>query len=186
MSPDAVGDAEHTRRCAGELPTGEPMLHDEPLDVADPRGGVRWVVPAKVQYWVEGHPRVSLRPDRAGLRRVRGPMNIATYNILKGGSQRVHWVRLIDGFRADLLLVQESYPHGEHLPPHLYPDAGTRSAWGRAEKNRWGSAVYSDSGSVKPLPVPCFTGWVVGAEISGASWRSASTLLRGGGPIGSR
>jgi diadenosine tetraphosphate (Ap4A) HIT family hydrolase len=23
-------------------------------DVADPRGGVRWVVPAKAQYWVEG------------------------------------------------------------------------------------------------------------------------------------
>jgi diadenosine tetraphosphate (Ap4A) HIT family hydrolase len=23
-------------------------------DIADPRGGVRWVVPAKAQYWVEG------------------------------------------------------------------------------------------------------------------------------------
>ena len=25
-------------------------------DVADPRGGVRWVVPAKAQYWVEEQP----------------------------------------------------------------------------------------------------------------------------------
>jgi diadenosine tetraphosphate (Ap4A) HIT family hydrolase len=24
-------------------------------DVADPRGGVRWVVPAKAQYWAGGH-----------------------------------------------------------------------------------------------------------------------------------
>jgi len=24
-------------------------------DVADPRGGVRWVVPAKAVYWVEEH-----------------------------------------------------------------------------------------------------------------------------------
>lgn len=24
-------------------------------DVPDPRGGVRWVVPAKAAYWVEGH-----------------------------------------------------------------------------------------------------------------------------------
>jgi diadenosine tetraphosphate (Ap4A) HIT family hydrolase len=25
-------------------------------DVADPRGGIRWVVPAKAVYWVEGQP----------------------------------------------------------------------------------------------------------------------------------
>jgi diadenosine tetraphosphate (Ap4A) HIT family hydrolase len=25
-------------------------------DVADPRGGVRWVVPAKARYWVEEQP----------------------------------------------------------------------------------------------------------------------------------
>jgi diadenosine tetraphosphate (Ap4A) HIT family hydrolase len=24
--------------------------------VADPKGGVRWVVPAKARYWAEGHP----------------------------------------------------------------------------------------------------------------------------------
>ena len=24
-------------------------------DVPDPRGGVRWVVPAKAAYWIEGH-----------------------------------------------------------------------------------------------------------------------------------
>lgn len=25
-------------------------------DVADPRGGVRWVLPQKAAYWTEGHP----------------------------------------------------------------------------------------------------------------------------------
>jgi hypothetical protein len=74
-------------------------------------------------------------------------MKVATYNILKGGSQRVHWVRMIEEFKVDLLLVQESYPHDEHLPPLMYPDAGKRSAWEMAEKNGWGSAVYSHTGS---------------------------------------
>src|SRR6516162_5645469 len=100
---------------------------------------------------------------------VREPMKVATYNLLKGGSQRVHWVRMIEDFDVDLLLVQESYPHQEHLPPLLYPDAEKQSAWEMAEKNGWGSGVYSRSGSVKPIPVPKFSGWVVGAEISGAS-----------------
>ena len=58
-------------------------------------------------------------------------MKVATYNILKGGSQRVHWVRMIEGFGVDLLLVQESYAHHEHLPPLVYPDARSRSAWHR-------------------------------------------------------
>lgn len=102
-------------------------------------------------------------------------MKIATYNLLKGGSQRVHWVRMVEDFGVDLLLVQESYPHHDHLPPLLYPDAGSRAAWGRVETNRWGSAVFSQAGSLKPVAVPNFSGWVVGAEISGASWQADLT-----------
>lgn len=41
-------------------------------------------------------------------------MKIATYNILKGGSHRVHWTKMIEDQNVDLLLVQESYPHDEH------------------------------------------------------------------------
>jgi endonuclease/exonuclease/phosphatase family metal-dependent hydrolase len=41
-----------------------------------------------------------------------------------------------------------------------------------AEKNGWGSAVFSRTGSMKPVAVPNFSGWVVGAEISGASWHA--------------
>jgi endonuclease/exonuclease/phosphatase family metal-dependent hydrolase len=39
------------------------------------------------------------------------------------------------------------------------------------EQNGWGSAVFSRGGSVRPVPVPGFAGWVVGAEIEGASWQ---------------
>lgn len=98
-------------------------------------------------------------------------MKVVTYNILKGGSQRVHWVRMVEGFGVDLLLVQESYPPHEHLRPFSYPDAGNRCAWEMVEQNRWGSAVYSRTGSVKAVAVPGFTGWVVGSEITGASWQ---------------
>lgn len=65
-------------------------------------------------------------------------MRIAAYNLLKGGTQRVHWVKLIEEYKVDLLLVQESYPHDEHLPPHSYPDARTQSVWEVVEQNAGG------------------------------------------------
>jgi endonuclease/exonuclease/phosphatase family metal-dependent hydrolase len=101
-------------------------------------------------------------------------MKIATYNILKGGSQRVHWVKMIQEHSVDLLLVQESYAPDEHLPPHCYPNTRSQSVWARVGKNRngWGSAVFSRSGSLKPIPVSGFAGWVVGAEITGACWQA--------------
>ncbi len=98
-------------------------------------------------------------------------MKLATYNILKGGSHRIHWTKMIDDLGVDLLLVQESYPHDEHLPPLLYPNTRNRSAWEMVEQNGWGSAVFTSSGTLKPITVPGFAGWVVGAEIRGASWQ---------------
>ncbi len=60
------------------------------------------------------------RPGRDREKLIR----IATYNILKGGSQRVHWVKMIEDHLVDLLLVQESYTHREHMPPLMYPNTG--------------------------------------------------------------
>lgn len=97
-------------------------------------------------------------------------MKIATYNIRQGGSSRKHWAEMID-LGVDLLLVQESYPHDEHLPPLLYQDLRNRSVWEKVEQNSWGSVVFSRSGTLKLVSVPRFTGWVVGAEICGASWQ---------------
>lgn len=102
-------------------------------------------------------------------------MKLATYNILKGGSHRVHWTKMIEEQVVDLLLVQESYPHDEHLPPLLYPDLRRQSVWEMVEQNGWGSAVYSLSGTLKQICVPGFAGWVVGAEIHGANWQSTET-----------
>jgi exonuclease III len=99
-------------------------------------------------------------------------MRIAAYNILKGGSQRLHWVKMIEEHSVDLLLVQESYAHDEHLPPLHYPNARCQSVWERAGRNGWGSAVFSRTGVVAPARVPGFSGWVVGAEVSGASWQA--------------
>lgn len=98
-------------------------------------------------------------------------MKIATYNILKGGSHRVHWTKMIEDQGVDLLLIQESYPHDEHLPPLLYPDLRKQSVWEMVEQNGWGSAIYSNSGTLKQISVPGFTGWVVGAENCGANWQ---------------
>ena len=84
---------------------------------------------------------------------------------------------MIEGCGVDLLLVQESYPHDEHLPPHAYPDARSRSAWERAGSNGWGSAVFSRTGAVKPVAVPDFAGWIVGAEITGATWQAGADPL---------
>lgn len=79
---------------------------------------------------------------------------------------------MIEDQGVDLLLLQESYPHDEHLPPLLYPDLRKQSVWEMVEQNGWGSAIFSSSGVLQPISVPGFTGWVVGAEISDAKWRS--------------
>jgi endonuclease/exonuclease/phosphatase family metal-dependent hydrolase len=98
-------------------------------------------------------------------------MRIATYNILKGGTQRVHWAKMIESHGVDLLLVQESNSHDKHLPFDKYPELEGQSVWEMVEQNGWGSAVFSKSGAMKSIAVPGFAGWVVGAEIRGASWQ---------------
>ncbi len=80
---------------------------------------------------------------------------------------------MIEDLGVDLLLVQESYSHHEHLPPLLYPDACCRCVWEMVEQNRWGSAVYTTTGLVKPVPVPGVHGLGRrGAEISNTSWQA--------------
>ena len=97
-------------------------------------------------------------------------MNIATYNILKGGSQRCHWQRMVEDHDIDLLFVQESYPQEEHLPPLLFPQHRNRSVWANASANKWGSGIFSTSGNLIPIVIPNYHGWVTGAEIQRAEW----------------
>jgi endonuclease/exonuclease/phosphatase family metal-dependent hydrolase len=78
---------------------------------------------------------------------------------------------MIEDQAVDLLLLQESYSHFEHLPPDRFPLAQRRSVWKCTENNRWGSAVFSNSGRLKALKILEFAGWVVGAEIRDATWQ---------------
>ncbi|MCY2974662.1 MAG: hypothetical protein NTW52_08355 [Planctomycetota bacterium] len=98
-------------------------------------------------------------------------MKLATYNILKGGSKLVHWSKMIDEIEVDLLLVQESYPHDSHLPALLYPNIQRQSIWDKAQPNSWGSGIFSKSGLLSRISIPSFDGWVVGSELTLASWQ---------------
>lgn len=144
------------------------------LFLPTPKASIQWDCLSGRRWFFSMNP-----VGRKSMTGAKKSMKIAAYNILKGGSQRVHWVRMIQDHDVDLLLVQESYAHHEHLPPLLYPDAGKQAVWERAEKNGWGSAVFSRTGSMKPVAVPHFSGWVVGTEIRGASWqaKTADPLL---------
>ena len=64
-------------------------------------------------------------------------------------------------------LVQESYSPTEHLPPLLHPGAAECAAWEAVSGLKWGSAVFAGAGRVRPLVVPSFAGYVVGAEVEG-------------------
>jgi endonuclease/exonuclease/phosphatase family metal-dependent hydrolase len=98
-------------------------------------------------------------------------MRVATYNLLKGGTKRVHWLKMIVENEVDLLLTQESGPQEHYLSPLVYPALQRQSVWDRATPNRWGSAIFSKTGTVNQLYIPRFNGWVVGAEITRLSWR---------------
>jgi endonuclease/exonuclease/phosphatase family metal-dependent hydrolase len=98
-------------------------------------------------------------------------MRVATYNLLKGGTKRVHWLKMIAEHQVDLLLAQESGPQDHYLSPLTYPDLQGQSVWDMATPNRWGSAIFAKTGAVKQLHIPRFNGWVVGAEITGLAWR---------------
>lgn len=93
-------------------------------------------------------------------------MRIATYNLRKGGTRRCHWQKMLDEFKVELLLVQESYPPDQHLPPLLFPQGRDHSVWMPVVGNGWGSAVYCGSNPIIPVPVSGFDGWVAGAELS--------------------
>jgi len=80
-------------------------------------------------------------------------MRIATWNLRfnAGASQ---WPRLWTRLDLDLLFLQESarpssvhHCHGENVPG-----------------NTWGSAVVVRSGTIEPISVPGYEGWVVGGE----------------------
>src|SRR5262245_10459906 len=114
--------------------------------------------------------RSSLIAAICGLMRTEPTMNLVAYNLRSGGTRRVHWARVLEAFRPDIFLAQETVNPQDHLPPLSHPEMAERYAWRRAEGRRWGSAVYSARGELRPLDLSDFHGHVVGVEVTGSVW----------------
>lgn len=99
-------------------------------------------------------------------------MVVVAYNLRAGGraGQRVHWQRALAAFRPDLMLMQETLAPEAYLPASFHRAHARRMVWAPVAGRRWGSAILSTSGRVRPIPVPGFEGQVVGAEISATPW----------------
>ena len=77
-------------------------------------------------------------------------MRLVTWNVLKGKGREV-WPQLA----ADLVFLQEAdaAPQGDSV------------VWQRVPGERWGSAVISTVGSIRPIVLSGYEGWVVGGEL---------------------
>lgn len=90
-------------------------------------------------------------------------MKIITYNLLNGGAGKRHWPYVIRHFDPDIFLAQESYPpHECGLPQHHI----SQTVW-HAATNWWGTAIYVKRGTLTPLDLKAFQGWLVGIEVDG-------------------
>jgi hypothetical protein len=98
-------------------------------------------------------------------------MRIVTFNFLAGGSARRngHWPLLRERLEPDLVLAQECRP-----PP---ADGGWTGLWARASRRGWGTGVFLAHGTIRPIPVRGFRGWVVGGELEQEGWPSGRPLL---------
>jgi len=86
-------------------------------------------------------------------------MHLVAYNLRMGGSHG-HWRALDGAFAPGLVLAQESV-----APPP--PANGGAVHWQAVPGHRWGSALYVRSGTLEPVPVRGFEGWVVAADAHG-------------------
>lgn len=87
-------------------------------------------------------------------------MRIVTYNLRQRG-KRAQWL----GLRSespDILLLQES------SDPATFSEAGAGCwLWERASTARFGSALWARSGTLAPIAVAGFEGWIAMARIEG-------------------
>lgn len=87
-------------------------------------------------------------------------MRIVTYNLRQRG-KREQWLGL-GAESPDILLLQES------SDPATFAESGQGSwHWEKASTARFGSAVWSRSGTLAPIAVSGFGGWIAMARIEG-------------------
>lgn len=88
-------------------------------------------------------------------------MHVITYNLRQLGKPG-QWQGL-QAESPDLLLLQES------SAPDRYavPDCGGSWLWRRTATTRFGSAIWVRRGSLEPVAVPGFEGWLTAAIVTG-------------------
>ena len=99
-------------------------------------------------------------------------MNIACYNLRFGGkaNNRVHWQRIFETAAPDIFLAQETCNPDGYLTPAQLKTFRSQIHWVAVANVRWGSAVFVRAGRIKPIVIPGYEGYIVGAEVRGFGW----------------
>jgi endonuclease/exonuclease/phosphatase family metal-dependent hydrolase len=113
------------------------------------------------------HPAsaAAVEPPRSG------SLRIVAYNFLSGGSRTRadHWARLHSRLAPDVVLAQECRLPGDSRTAGGRAAGGDAFLWTPVAGRRWGSAILLRGLHARPVPVPGFEGWVVGAELPGSA-----------------
>ena len=97
------------------------------------------------------------------------PLRVVAYNFLSGGSsaRAGHWSRLHARLAPDVVLAQECRAPQDSHGERFRVGPGDTLLWAPAATRRWGSAILLRGLPARPLTIPGFAGWVIGAEVAG-------------------
>ncbi|MBD3375032.1 hypothetical protein GF406_08365 [candidate division KSB1 bacterium] len=80
-------------------------------------------------------------------------MRIVTWNQKQDSGSSV-WPLFFHTLKADIVLLQET----------LNPEWSGQVLWEKVPHAFWGSAILTSTGTIRPLKIPGYEGWVVGGE----------------------
>ena len=132
-----------------------------------------------------GDPKAGIDPGRAvgesrpkGRTQLASSLRVVAYNFLSGGSatRAGHWSRLRTHLAADIVLAQECRLPQDSPGERFRPGPVDTLLWAPVATRRWGSAVLLRGFQARPLEIPEFAGWVVGAELTSPRWSPARPL----------
>ena len=99
-------------------------------------------------------------------------MKIATYNLRFGGkvNERTHWNQVFQTIDPDIFLVQETCDPRLYMADEVWENRKHQVHWARVPNMTWGSAIFVKSGSIAPISIPEFEGYLVGVELDEFEW----------------